>query len=47
MGHRVLIFVQHLRGVGHLQRAATLARALAADGVRVDLVSGGIFFPTA
>ena len=42
MGHRVLIFVQHLRGIGHLQRAATLARALAADGIHVDLVSGGM-----
>ncbi len=45
MGHRVLIFVQHLRGIGHLQRAATLARALAADGIRVDLVSGGMSVP--
>ncbi len=42
MGRRVLIFVQHLRGIGHLQRAATLARALAADGVHVDFVSGGM-----
>lgn len=45
MGHRVLIFVQHLRGIGHLQRAATLARALAADGVQVDFVSGGMPVP--
>jgi predicted glycosyltransferase len=45
MGHRVLIFVQHLRGIGHLQRAATLARALATDGVDVDLVSGGMPVP--
>ncbi|MFB3055244.1 MAG: glycosyltransferase family protein [Alphaproteobacteria bacterium] len=45
MGHRVLIFVQHLRGIGHLQRAATLARALAADGVHVDFVSGGMPVP--
>lgn len=45
MGRRVLTFVQHLRGIGHLQRAATLARALAADGVDVDLVSGGMAVP--
>jgi predicted glycosyltransferase len=45
MGHRVLIFVQHLRGIGHLQRAAALGRALAADGVHVDLVSGGMPVP--
>lgn len=45
MGRRVLIFVQHLRGIGHLQRAATLARAMAADGIDVDLVSGGMAVP--
>ena len=45
MGHRVLIFVQHLRGIGHLQRAATLARAMAAEGFLVDLVSGGLPVP--
>ncbi len=40
-GGRILLFVQHLRGIGHLQRAAVIARAMAADGFRVDLVSGG------
>ncbi len=40
-GGRVLIFVQHLRGIGHLQRAAAIARTLAAGGIEVDLVSGG------
>lgn len=45
MTARLLIFVQHLRGIGHLQRAATLARALAADGFIVDLVSGGMPVP--
>ena len=27
----VMIYVQHLLGIGHLKRAATLARALTAD----------------
>jgi predicted glycosyltransferase len=39
---RVLIFVQHLRGIGHLQRAAVLARAMVSEGLSVDLVSGGM-----
>lgn len=38
---RVLIAVTHLLGVGHLTRAAAIARALAAGGMRVTLVSGG------
>ena len=38
---RVLVYVQHLLGVGHLRRAATLARALAAQPLEVTLVSGG------
>ncbi|MFO1079805.1 MAG: glycosyltransferase [Reyranellaceae bacterium] len=42
---RVLLHVQHLLGIGHLRRAATLARALAAGGFDVLLVSGGA--PTA
>ncbi len=37
----VLVAVTHLLGVGHLARAAALARALAAAGHRVTLVSGG------
>ena len=39
--HRVLIYVQHLLGIGHLQRALKLADALLRRGMRVDLVSGG------
>ena len=39
--HRVLIYVQHLLGVGHLQRALKLAEALVRRGLSVDLVSGG------
>ncbi|MSP48674.1 MAG: glycosyl transferase [Alphaproteobacteria bacterium] len=39
---RVLIHVQHLLGIGHLRRAAALARGLAADGSDVVLASGGM-----
>lgn len=38
---RVFFYVQHLLGIGHMRRAATLARALAAGGFDVVLVSGG------
>jgi predicted glycosyltransferase len=38
---RVLFYVQHLLGIGHLKRAATLARAAAGAGLDVTLVSGG------
>ncbi len=38
---RVLIFVTHLLGTGHLSRALTLGRAFAVQGHSVDLVSGG------
>ncbi|MCH9671192.1 MAG: glycosyl transferase [Gammaproteobacteria bacterium] len=38
---RVLFYTQHLLGIGHLSRAATLARGLAARGFDVRLVSGG------
>ena len=41
MSRRVFFYVQHLLGIGHLRRAATLARALARDGFDVLLVSGG------
>ena len=43
--NRVFFYVQHLLGIGHLRRAATLARALSAGGFDVLLVSGGA--PTA
>jgi predicted glycosyltransferase len=42
---RVFFYVQHLLGVGHLHRAAILARALAEDGFDVLLVSGGAPVP--
>lgn len=38
---RVFFYVQHLLGIGHLRRAAVLARTLAAQGFDVLLVSGG------
>ena len=38
---RVFFYVQHLLGIGHLRRAAVLARALASGGFDVLLVSGG------
>jgi predicted glycosyltransferase len=38
---RVLLWVQHLLGTGHLKRAATIARALVEQGLEMTLVSGG------
>lgn len=42
---RIFLWVQHLLGIGHLKRAATLARALAAEGLQVTLASGGLLLP--
>ncbi len=39
---RVFLYVQHLLGIGHLQRAAGLSRAMAKVGIEVTLVSGGV-----
>ena len=39
---RVLVYVQHLLGIGHLMRARLIAEALAARGFDVHLVSGGM-----
>lgn len=38
---RVMFYVQHLLGIGHVVRAARIARALASVGFDVDLVCGG------
>lgn len=38
----VFVYVQHLLGIGHLKRAATLARALERAGFDVTLASGGM-----
>lgn len=42
---RVLVYVQHLLGVGHLRRAVTLARAMAEQQLDVTLLSGGYEVP--
>ena len=42
---RVFFHVQHLLGIGHLKRAATLCRTLAASGFEVTLASGGAPVP--
>ena len=41
----IMIYVQHLLGIGHLQRAVFLASALARRGFIIDLVSGGMPVP--
>jgi predicted glycosyltransferase len=38
---RVLFYVQHLLGIGHLARASRVASALAADNFDVTVVTGG------
>jgi len=38
---RVLFYVQHLLGIGHLRRAAAIARALRQAGAELYFVSGG------
>lgn len=42
---RVLIYVQHLLGIGHIRRAMALARAMIEDGLEVCLVTGGMPTP--
>lgn len=42
MSRRVMFYVQHLLGIGHLKRAAILAREMAAQGLEVWVVLGGI-----
>ncbi len=41
MAPRVLLHVQHLLGIGHVKRAAAIARAAAAAGLEVTVASGG------
>ena len=41
MNVSVLFYVQHLLGIGHLQRTFRLAAAVAREGIEVTLVSGG------
>ena len=42
---RVMLYVQHLLGIGHLMRARRIAQALDNDGFQVTLVSGGLPVP--
>jgi len=39
---RIALYVQHLLGIGHLRRAAALARSLADAGAEVLVLSGGV-----
>lgn len=45
MTQRVLFYVQHLVGVGHVFRASRIVRALRSLNVEVDLVFGGFPIP--
>jgi predicted glycosyltransferase len=45
MSRRILFYVQHLLGIGHLKRAATIARALIDQGCDVTMISGGLPVP--
>lgn len=42
---RVLFYIQHLLGIGHMTRAATLTRGLEQAGFDVTMVSGGMSVP--
>ncbi len=44
-GGRVLFYVQHLLGIGHQRRGATLTRAMQDAGLEVTYVSGGHGIP--
>src|SRR5690242_18912156 len=37
----VLVYVQHLLGIGHLRRSLRIVEALVREGIRVTLISGG------
>ena len=37
----VLLYVQHLLGIGHLRRSLRIGEALVREGIRVTLISGG------
>src|SRR5205823_909906 len=37
----VLVYVQHLLGIGHLRRSLRISEALVREGLRVTLISGG------
>ncbi len=41
----VFFYVQNLLGIGHLRRAAVLAKAMGGAGLRVDFIAGGFPVP--
>lgn len=41
-GSKILFYVQHLLGIGHLARASRVAAALQNDGFAVTMVTGGL-----
>jgi predicted glycosyltransferase len=41
MSARIFFYVQHLLGIGHLRRAALIARALVRQDIAVSFISGG------
>ena len=45
-GRIVLLYVQHLLGIGHVYRASRVARALTRHGFKVHLVWGGTRLPS-
>ena len=47
MTPHILFYVQHLLGIGHVQRAATITRALVRNDVNVTVVLGGPAVPLA
>ncbi|MDH3582216.1 MAG: glycosyl transferase, partial [Hyphomicrobiales bacterium] len=42
---RILIHVQYLKGIGHLQRMKLIAEATASLGAEVHIASGGLPLP--
>ncbi|MFN3825692.1 MAG: glycosyltransferase family protein [Pseudorhodobacter sp.] len=42
---RVMFYVQHLLGIGHLARASRIAATMASQGMAVTLVTGGLPVP--
>jgi predicted glycosyltransferase len=42
---RVLFYVQHLVGIGHLKRSSVLVRAMLDRGLNVTVVTGGVSVP--
>ena len=42
---KVMFYVQHLLGIGHLPAPARIAQAMAAQGMAVTMVTGGLPVP--